>query len=282
MSPHDDQQHIDEVKATDELNGQLQATLAMCRHCFDVVIQRLHEEHESLNVGQPRNLPYTKNNDQDTADAQPDFVQDLQDPNVTCPLFVTWDKRRSARSHHSFELRGCLGSLSPQPLVPAIGEYALASAFRDKRFPPIQKHEVEHLRVAVSLLVNYESCMNVWDWIVGKHGIVISWHGPDDRRFTSTYLPEVASDQKWDQKTAVESLIRKAGWSGAVTEALLMTIQCTRYQSSKLRLTYEEYMAHCRAGDDVVMLDVNAAQGYQRHADAREASGGKVDHCRIS
>ena len=56
------------------------------------------------------------------------------------------------------------------------------------------------------------------------------------------YLPEVAADQGWDQATAVESLIRKAGFHGRITPVLLEKLQCTRYQSSKTRATFDEYV----------------------------------------
>ena len=52
-----------------------------------------------------------------------------------------------------YDLRGCIGTLTPQPLATALGEYAIISAFRDQRFEPIRIQEVPRLRVAVSLLV---------------------------------------------------------------------------------------------------------------------------------
>lgn len=250
----------------------------MCRHCFDVIVRHLHEygssRHQILNRF---SLPHARSE-------SPDFIHDLHNPDVTCPLFVTWDKRRHQRSAcspgiHSFELRGCIGSLAPKPLVPAIGEYALLSAFRDRRFPPIQTHELEHLRVAVSLLVRYETCHNVWDWIVGTHGIIISWKTPEGQEYSSTYLPEVAMEQRWDQRTTVESLIRKAGWTAGISEALLATIQCTRYQSSKLRLTFEEYLEHCRESETMSLIE-NLMGNHAGASAGDVAPAGR--HCRIS
>ena len=93
-----------------------------------------------------------------------------------------------------FELRGCIGTLAPRPLRTAIGEFALTSAFRDGRFNPIAKHELPHLRVAVSLLVNYEECSHIHDWVIGVHGIIITFrHGSAD--YSATYFPEVAQEQ---------------------------------------------------------------------------------------
>lgn len=103
-------------------------------------------------------------------------------------------KQQDEEADVDFELRGCIGTLAPRPLRTAIGEFALTSAFRDGRFNPIAKHELPHLRVAVSLLINYEECRHVHDWVIGVHGIIITFrHGSAD--YSATYLPEVAQEQ---------------------------------------------------------------------------------------
>lgn len=76
------------------------------------------------------------------------------------------------------------------------------------------------------------------------HGIQIVFDDPDSgRRRRATYLPEVAPEQGWDARETLDSLIKKAGYHGKVTEALLKSIQLERYQSSKEKLTYAEYLA---------------------------------------
>jgi len=119
-----------------------------------------------------------------------DFLQHLS-PDITCPLFVTWDIRKrnpnlkavvssfGGQDDDTYILRGCIGSLSPRILKTALGEYALASAIRDHRFQPIMRNEVPLLRVAVSLLVQYEECNHVHDWEVGTHGIIIKFSHDD-------------------------------------------------------------------------------------------------------
>lgn len=47
----------------------------------------------------------------------------------------------------------------------------------------------------------------------------------------------------WTQREAIESLIRKAGYRDRITDALLDSIALTRYQSSKCKLSYDEYVA---------------------------------------
>lgn len=228
----------------------VRATAEMCLFCFDLLIDDLVARAK----GRRRRVDL-KN---------PPFAGSLP-PSAECPLFVTWDKRRpSSRrwspsrsassptrstsspsrstSSPTFELRGCIGTLSPRPLQTAIGEYALTSAFRDRRFDPISDHEVPHLRVAVSLLVDYEECSHCHDWTVGVHGIIIKFTY-ESVPYSATYLPEVPLEQGWTQEEAVESLVRKAGFRGEVSATLLSQINCTRYQSSKHRLTYQEYVA---------------------------------------
>lgn len=219
----------------------------MCYHCFDTLIEDLQGSPKGAGWRPFRN---PKN-------PTPGFVKDLPDAAVECPLFITWDKQQAkggmfpgnflgvGQKQTMYVLRGCIGSLSPKPLATAVGEYALTSALRDRRFHPVTDQEISQLRVAVSLLVQYEPCNNCFDWIVGKHGIVIKfWSQSAAREYSATYLPEVAKEQKWDQKAAVTSLIRKSGYSGKIDDELYRQIDCTRYQSSKLRMTFEDYMVH--------------------------------------
>jgi uncharacterized protein (TIGR00296 family) len=227
--------------------NEIEATASMCHYCFDVLITDLKKTGWKIT---------------------PDFLHHLPYGNFECPLFVTWDKQKHLKVPQ-FELRGCIGTLSPRPLVLSIKEYALTSALRDRRFHPVHISELPHLRVSVSLLVRYEICDHCYDWNPGTHGIIIRWTSDDSensREYSATYLPEVARDQNWDQRTAVESLIRKAGYNGHMTDELLRKIHCTRYQSSKHRVTFDEYLLARRGHDDrdilgLIQEDRKAPQG---------------------
>jgi AMMECR1 domain-containing protein len=83
--------------------------------------------------------------------------------------------------------------LSPKPLSD-IREYVFSSAFRDRRFSPLEKHEIPALEVGISLLVNYEDAASYMDWEVGTHGIIIDFQA-NNSHFSATYLPEVALEQ---------------------------------------------------------------------------------------
>lgn len=283
--------------------NKLQSTDNMCYHCFDVLIDTLEgrgdyftagtkRSHSSVSSWNPfrrsssgnsstsssgnsssHNAKKSKRNSNSNSPlpfALPDFVRDLPDPAIECPLFITWEKSRPktfidnllpGSNNHAkdddnneqqgqqnnnllYELRGCIGSLSAKPLLQAIGDYAINSALRDERFQPIHASEIPHLRVAVSLLVQYEPCDDCFDWTVGKHGIVLRFWAPPatQRNYSATYLPEVALDQQWNQKETVLALMRKAGYVGQIDDDLLRKVECTRYQSSKRRMTFEEYV----------------------------------------
>lgn len=223
----------------------------MCHHCFDVLIQSLQYGQHHLDGKRKQTTPA--------------FAVDLPNVTVECPVFVTWEKQRSSLSN--WQLRGCIGTLGPRLLVDAIGEYALISALKDRRFDPITIQEVPFLRVAVSLLVQYEVCEDVYDWTVGTHGIMIKFMVAG-RSYSATYLPEVAKDQNWTIAQTVSSLVQKAGYHGALTPEILRSIHCTRYQSSKCRITYAQYVEEPCQGMDPLSVTTTA------QSDSTGTSGG--------
>lgn len=79
----------------------------------------------------------------------------------TSPLFVTWHIGRDRR------LRGCIGTFSPLNLHAGLKEYALTSALRDSRFPPISRDEIPKLTVSVSIL--QVSFNQILKWKISIH-----------------------------------------------------------------------------------------------------------------
>ena len=156
---------------------------------------------------------------------------------LEAPFFVTLKKRGAGGG---WQLRGCIGTLQPRPLS-QLHDYTRKSAFEDGRFDPVERHELADLQVGVSLLVDYEEAAHVTDWVVGTHGITISFRA-DGRAFSATYLPEVAVEQGWGQHDAVESLVRKAGYRGSLPQAARAAMRVTRYKSSKATLSYDEWV----------------------------------------
>lgn len=159
-------------------------------------------------------------------------------PITESPLFVTWNTV-SPRSHNR-SLRGCIGTFEPQDLDTGLRDYALTSALHDTRFNPIGLSELHKLEVAVTLLTDFERCADPMDWELGVHGIKISFY-ERHRRYTATYLPDVASEQGWTKEETLESLVRKAGWKGRRSWKDLDELEVVRYQGRKESVEYEEY-----------------------------------------
>jgi AMMECR1 domain-containing protein len=114
------------------------------------------------------------------------------------------------------------------------------------------------MRVAFSLLVNYQICEHAYDWEIGVHGILIKFE-VRGRHYNATYLPEVAKEQGWNHAQAVATLIQKTGIQGTVTPELLRNMHCTRYESSKCRVTFDEYKM-IRGGDADALLELEQPQ----------------------
>ncbi|KAK4793038.1 hypothetical protein SAY86_023473 [Trapa natans] len=160
------------------------------------------------------------------------------------PLFVTWKKVVNGGEPR---LRGCIGSLEAHCLINGFREYALTSALRDRRFPPIQARELPSLECTVSILTDYETANHYLDWEAGKHGIIIEFSDPDyNSRRSATYLPEVAANEGWTKVEAIDSLMRKAGYNGTITESLRKRIKLTRYQSTLFSMHYSEYVSYVK------------------------------------
>ncbi|KAG8467713.1 hypothetical protein KFE25_006765 [Diacronema lutheri] len=157
------------------------------------------------------------------------------------PLFVTWNKRDG--DGHA-QLRGCIGSLRAQPVL-AIKDYALSSALQDRRFPPIDEAEVPLLECTVSLLTDFEVARAWDDWELGRHGVWIDFVDPQGSARNATYLPDVPPEQGWSKHETIDSLVRKAGYHGAITNRLRGAIRLTRYQSTLSKLSYVEYTQIC-------------------------------------
>ncbi|KAK9078710.1 hypothetical protein SSX86_002767 [Deinandra increscens subsp. villosa] len=160
------------------------------------------------------------------------------------PLFVTWKK---AMNGGEPRLRGCIGTLEARCIISGFKDYAIISALRDRRFPPIQAKELPFLQCTVSLLTNYETAANYLDWEVGKHGMIIEFTDPDNNiKRSATYLPEVAAQEGWTKIEAIDSLMKKAGYNGTITESVRKRIHLTRYQSSLYTMHYGDYVNHVK------------------------------------
>jgi AmmeMemoRadiSam system protein A len=117
-------------------------------------------------------------------------------------VFVTLHK-----AHH--ELRGCIGYILPMlPLWQAVIENARNAAFRDPRFSPLKKNELDDIEIEISVLSVPEAIKDISEFRVGIDGIILKkgFH-------QAVFLPQVAPEQGWDAETTLKYLSMKAGLS---------------------------------------------------------------------
>ncbi|MFW6013992.1 MAG: TIGR00296 family protein [Nanoarchaeota archaeon] len=132
-------------------------------------------------------------------------IQELRHLNKEQGIFVTLQKRGT--------LRGCIGFPEPvMPLYKAIVEAAKSAAFKDPRFPPIKKEELDDIHIEVSVLtvpekIKKEKLEDVKEKIqIGKHGLVIKHpYG------SGLLLPQVPVEQNWNIDEYLKNLCYKAG-----------------------------------------------------------------------
>ncbi len=140
-----------------------------------------------------------------------DFPTELIRPGAT---FVTLEKKH--------QLRGCIGMLEAVfPLVEDVAENAFSAAFKDPRFPPLQKSELDDLEIHISILGEPEPMMfsSEEDLIAqirpNVDGLIL-----EEGRHRGTFLPSVWETLP-DKKQFLRHLKNKAGlpadyWSDSI------------------------------------------------------------------
>lgn len=128
-----------------------------------------------------------------------------------CGVFVTLNILRRG----SEELRGCIGYPTPElPLVEAIINAAISAAFRDPRFPPVEKKELANIIVEVSILTppNLIKVNNPQEYPnhvkIGQDGLIV-----ENGWFRGLLLPQVPVEWGWDSEEFLSHCCIKAGLS---------------------------------------------------------------------
>jgi AmmeMemoRadiSam system protein B/AmmeMemoRadiSam system protein A len=108
-------------------------------------------------------------------------------------------------------LRGCIGMHEADiPLYKLVPDRAIAAAFEDPRFMPLQENEIDKIKIKISVYLTnvYEASLD--EFVMGKHGIILMKGGRG-----ATYLPEVPLEAGWKNKEEeLASLCQKAGLPG--------------------------------------------------------------------
>ena len=134
-------------------------------------------------------------------------------------------------------LRGCIGALeASRPLIDDVMSNAQSAAFRDPRFPPLDRRELEALELEVSILARPSRLMfadeeDLLGQIVpGEDGLILHADVPGGGR-RATFLPQVWHDIP-DPRQFLAQLKLKAGLA-----ADTRTERCTirRYRVVKWR-----------------------------------------------
>jgi MEMO1 family protein len=113
-------------------------------------------------------------------------------------VFVTLKKRG--------ELRGCIGRTEADlPLGRAVGAMTLRAALADPRFPPLKLKELPETTIEVSVLTRPRE-VNLNEIVVGRDGVVLT---KESR--SALFLPQVATEEKWNRNTLLDNLCQKAG-----------------------------------------------------------------------
>lgn len=104
------------------------------------------------------------------------------------------------------ELRGCIGTIEPttESLAQETINNAIAAATRDPRFPPVRPHELDDLRIDVSVLYPPEPIASEAELDPKRYGVIVQ-HGWQ----RGLLLPDIPGID--DVKTQLWYARRKAG-----------------------------------------------------------------------
>jgi AmmeMemoRadiSam system protein B/AmmeMemoRadiSam system protein A len=104
-------------------------------------------------------------------------------------------------------LRGCIGHVAARmPLYKSVQEMALAAAFQDPRFPPLEASELPGITLEISVMSPLRTICDPSDIEVGRDGLVIRKAGR-----SGLLLPQVAVEQGWDRDEFLRQTCVKAG-----------------------------------------------------------------------
>jgi MEMO1 family protein len=91
------------------------------------------------------------------------------------------------------QLRGCIGRFEAnKPLWQLIQEMTYAAAFNDHRFDTVKAHEIEDIRIELSILTPMQRIFDYRFIEPGKHGVYLKFGNR-----SGTFLPQVAIKTGW-------------------------------------------------------------------------------------
>jgi len=133
-------------------------------------------------------------------------------------------------TYPDLDLRGCIGTIFPEKSLVDTVISVSCSATQDPRFLPLSPAEFERVLIEVTVLSELEkiSVSEPRDYLksveIGKDGLFIK-KGYN----CGVFLPQVPVEQKWDVKTYLCELCRKAGLD--MDAWILSPVQLYKFQA---------------------------------------------------
>ena len=104
-------------------------------------------------------------------------------------------------------LRGCIGRLvDASPLYLTVSRMALAAAFDDPRFPPLQEGEFGELEFDISIMGPITPCLKPEEISIGRHGLIMK-----QGQRQGLLLPQVPVEWGWNAEQFLQQTCAKAG-----------------------------------------------------------------------
>ncbi|MCX7905830.1 MAG: AmmeMemoRadiSam system protein B [Elusimicrobiales bacterium] len=123
-------------------------------------------------------------------------------------------------------LRGCMGTTQPQlSLADAVKYFAQIAAFKDPRFKPLQKEELDKIKIEISILSPLRKVKDYTQINIGKDGVVIN-----SKNGSGLFLPQVWEYFPKKEDFLSELCVEKAGlssdcWKSKEVEIYTFTVE---------------------------------------------------------
>lgn len=130
--------------------------------------------------------------------------------------------------HRQGELRGCIGTITPQRsnLAEEIIDNAISAATRDPRFPALEENELAALEISVDVLTPPEPIESIADQDPKKHGLIVQSKRSAWRR--GLLLPDLETIDT-AEKQLYYTRVLKAGITDPDEPVELYRFQVKRY-----------------------------------------------------
>ena len=138
-----------------------------------------------------------------------------------------WEKRGAfVTLMKEGRLRGCIGRIEgTYPLIETVSQMAIAAAFNDPRFAPLQVEEFPFILLEVSVLSPLVQVKDPLTIQVGGDGLLVQ-----RGFFSGLLLPQVAKEYHWTREEFLANTCYKAGlpaeaWKEKETELYTFTTE---------------------------------------------------------